>query len=67
MVVVSWSSGSEPAVGKLKGFCHGPVHPGGGNTSGVIPPMIPTSAGGQPLMIPPKRMLQMFNVPPQRE
>jgi hypothetical protein len=60
-------SGSELAVGKLKGLDQLPVHPGGGNTIGVMPPIMPTSAGGQPLMIPPNRIFHMFNVPPHRE
>lgn len=63
-------SGSPPGggpVGRLNGFTNGPVHPGGGKTTGVMPLMIPTSAGGQPLIIPPKSTLQILPVPPQRE
>jgi hypothetical protein len=34
-------------VGRGIGFVHGPLHPGGGIGTGVIPPIIPTSSGRQ--------------------
>lgn len=46
-VFVFGFSGPPPGgvVGRGMGFVHGPLHPGGGMGTGVIPPMMPTSRG----------------------
>lgn len=57
LAVVVWLDAELAEVGSLSplgggvgrgiGFVHGPLHPGGGIGTGVIPPIIPTSSGRQ--------------------
>lgn len=54
--LVVWSSSPPPGgggVGRGIGFVQGPLHPGGGMGTGVIPPMMPTSSGRHGWMIRP--------------